>query len=306
MNGQTIVDRPYARSAAENLRRWQQSGGPRQWVEARGGRWTHADWLGLLEALRRSPYWPLEADAVGLALEESRRRREGLRRWERSGEARRWVADHGGEWTHEQWLGLLADLSRSPYWPLDLNAVATVLAEIRQEWRNLRRWQQSCQAGEWVAAREGCWGPEDRPALQEFLRREGFWPLDLEEAEAVLAQRTAQWWNLRRWQEAGQPDLWVEARQGSWGHADWLALLAGLRVSAYWPMDPDAVGAVLEQARLRYQDLHRDEEAGEEAPASWEVRVQASAPPGLMPRPTGHLGLLRLLPTPQHLDSPAA
>jgi hypothetical protein len=54
----------------ENLRRWRESGGARAWVEARQGRWDHQDWLALLESLRRSPYWPMRPEAVGLALEE--------------------------------------------------------------------------------------------------------------------------------------------------------------------------------------------------------------------------------------------
>jgi hypothetical protein len=60
-------------SEAENLRRWRDSGGPGAWVEARGGQWGHAEWLALLEELKRSPYWPMQPDAVGLALEEAQR-----------------------------------------------------------------------------------------------------------------------------------------------------------------------------------------------------------------------------------------
>jgi hypothetical protein len=55
--------------------------------------------------------------------------------------------------------------------------------------------------------------------------------------------------NLRRWQESGQPRLWVEAHRGRWDHADWLALLKTLRGSAFWPLDPEAVGRLLEQMR---------------------------------------------------------
>jgi hypothetical protein len=58
---------------AENLRRWRDSGQARAWVEARGGHWDHDDWLTLLEDLKRSPYWPMQADAVGLVLEEAKR-----------------------------------------------------------------------------------------------------------------------------------------------------------------------------------------------------------------------------------------
>lgn len=58
---------------ADNLRRWRESGQARAWVEARQGYWNHDDWLALLEGLKRSPFWPMNADAVGLLLEESKR-----------------------------------------------------------------------------------------------------------------------------------------------------------------------------------------------------------------------------------------
>jgi hypothetical protein len=57
----------------ENLRRWRESGQARAWVEAHQGSWNHADWLALLEELKRSPFWPMNADAVGLLLEENKR-----------------------------------------------------------------------------------------------------------------------------------------------------------------------------------------------------------------------------------------
>lgn len=57
----------------ENLRRWRQSGGPRSWVESRHGQWGHAEWLALLDELRRSPFWPMHPDEVGAVLEEHKR-----------------------------------------------------------------------------------------------------------------------------------------------------------------------------------------------------------------------------------------
>src|SRR5260370_42567964 len=65
--------RQAAPSEAENLQRWRESGQARAWVEAHGGRWNHADWLALLEELRRSPFWPMQADAIGLVLESEKR-----------------------------------------------------------------------------------------------------------------------------------------------------------------------------------------------------------------------------------------
>src|SRR5947209_20209678 len=102
---------------SENLRRWQQSGGPRRWVDARQGRWNHDAWLALLAELRQSPYWPLDPAAVGLALDEARTRRLNLRRWERSGQARQWVAAHQGRWGHDDWLAPLRDLAPCPSAP---------------------------------------------------------------------------------------------------------------------------------------------------------------------------------------------
>jgi hypothetical protein len=62
-----VVDPP-----ADNLRRWRESGQPRAWVEARQGRWDHDAWLALLDDLQRSSFWPMNPDAVGLMLEETR------------------------------------------------------------------------------------------------------------------------------------------------------------------------------------------------------------------------------------------
>jgi hypothetical protein len=58
--------------------------------------------------------------------------------------------------------------------------------------------------------------------------------------------------NLRRWRESGQARAWVEARQGQWGHEDWLALLEALKQSEFWPLDPDAVGLALEDAKREW------------------------------------------------------
>src|SRR5205823_1187148 len=89
---------------------------------------------------------------------------------------------------------------------------------------NLRRWQQSGGPRRWVEAHLGRWGHDDWLALLEALRRSEFWPLDQDAAEQVLRRLTAEWLNLRRWRQSGQPGLWVRARQGWWDHGDWLAL----------------------------------------------------------------------------------
>jgi hypothetical protein len=58
------------RPESENLRRWRESEQPRSWVEAHKGQWNHQEWLGLLETLQRSPYWPMQPEDVGRVLEE--------------------------------------------------------------------------------------------------------------------------------------------------------------------------------------------------------------------------------------------
>jgi len=59
---------------AENLRRWMEAGQAWQWVQAQDGRWDHDAWLGLLDELKRSSFWPMQPDALGLALEETKRK----------------------------------------------------------------------------------------------------------------------------------------------------------------------------------------------------------------------------------------
>jgi hypothetical protein len=58
---------------AENLRRWQESGQARAWVEAHHGLWGHDDWLALLDELKRSPFWPMQPEEIGLVLEDQKR-----------------------------------------------------------------------------------------------------------------------------------------------------------------------------------------------------------------------------------------
>src|SRR5947209_4379267 len=97
----------------ENLRRWQESGQPRSWVEARQGRWNHVDWLSLSESLEQSEYWPLQLPAVGELLEEQRTHYDNFQRWKPTDQARRWVAERQGEWDHGGWLAFLDGLRTS-------------------------------------------------------------------------------------------------------------------------------------------------------------------------------------------------
>src|SRR5262245_708916 len=65
--------------------------------------------------------------------------------------------------------------------------------------------------------------------------------------------------NLARWVASGQPDRWLESHAAGWGHDDWLSLIAALRGSTYWPMEPVAVGQVLERLKhSRHLKRNRD------------------------------------------------
>lgn len=184
---------------ARNLRRWAESGQPRQWVASHCGTWDHHDWLMLLANLRHSEFWPMHPDAVGAALEKIKRERANLRRWQDAEHGRRWVEARQGKWDHGDWLRLMDELRDSDFWPLNPEAVGRSLEGYRAEWRARHLWQ-----------------------LKENSRR------------------------LWRWQESGWPRSWVRLHQGWWDHEDWLSLLADLERSDYWPLDPEAVGQVLE------------------------------------------------------------
>lgn len=57
----------------ENLERWKASGEPKRWVVIHNYSWNHNDWSSLLEALKKSDYWPMNPDDVGTVLEEEKR-----------------------------------------------------------------------------------------------------------------------------------------------------------------------------------------------------------------------------------------
>jgi hypothetical protein len=44
------------------------------------------------------------------------------------------VESHQGHWNHQDWLALLDELRRSPFWPMHPDAVGQVLEEVRREW----------------------------------------------------------------------------------------------------------------------------------------------------------------------------
>jgi hypothetical protein len=255
------------RGPAENLRRWTASGEARRWVEARGGAWTHDDWLRLVDALWDSWYWPLDTGELGRELERINREWGNLRRWIASGQAERWVQCRLGEWGHDDWLALARSLRRSEFWPLDLDAVGAELEACKRRYRNFVRWQTSGHGRRWVAARRGQWDDRAWAGLLDELRRSAYWPLDVGAVERALAELKAEWWNLHRWRASGLARRWVAARDGRWGHDDWLALLASLRASGFWPVDPAAVGRALEEVRTEWANLRRWEASG--APRRW-------------------------------------
>ncbi len=260
---------------SENLRRWQQSGLPRRWVEARQGHWDHAAWEQLLAGLRASEFWPLEAEAVGRTLEELRRLHLNLQRWHDSGWPRRWVEDRAGQWQHGDWLALLDQLRASEYWPLEIEAVGQALEELAQEWRNLRRWQDSGDPRQWVEEHQGEWDHAEWLQLVAVLRQSAFWPINLAAVGRLLEELKLAYWNLRRWRDSGLARRWVEAHQGRWDHAARLTLLDALQKSEFWPIDTVALAQLLEQVRLEQRNLRRWEESGgprrwvEERTGSW-------------------------------------
>jgi hypothetical protein len=260
-----------------NLRHWQGSGQPRWWVEVREGRWGHAEWLDLLEALRWSHFWPVNPDDVGLVVEEAKRRYWNLRRWRESGRPRRWVEERQGRWAREDWLALLEELRQSEFWPMDDFLAELALEECRAEYWNLWRWHESGQPRRWVEERQGRWAHEDWLQLLEGLRAGGLWPVDLDEVDRTLRQLNLEWWNVHRWRTSGMARRWVEDRRGRWDQEDWLVLLDALRASDFWPADPEAVRRVVEEIRAELFPSPADKAP---APKAGALR---QAPPVLPP-----------------------
>lgn len=171
---------------ADNLSRWEESGQPWRWVESRCGVWDHRDWLILLANLRHSEFWPMEPDAVGAVLERMKQERANLKRWQESGHGRRWVEARQGQWNHDDWLRLLRGLQGSVFWPMKTAAVGQILEGYRDEWHNLRFWEQSGQPRRWIELHQARWDHGDWLALVQVLRRSDYWPLDLNAAAILL------------------------------------------------------------------------------------------------------------------------
>ena len=222
---------------ADNLRRWKDSGQPRSWIEAHQGQWNHADWQSLVESLRQSDFWPMDLEAVSGVLDEVKKQASNLRRWQEVGLPRLWVGSHHGQWNHDDWRALVEILKRSAFWPLDLDAVAVALEEVKRRYWNLHRWKASGQPGRWLASYQGEWAHSDWLALVESLQQSDFWPMYLDAVSGVLEEVKRANANLQRLQEEGLPQLWVRSHGGRWNHDDWLALLDLLKRLGFWPLD---------------------------------------------------------------------
>jgi hypothetical protein len=244
--------------ANERLQLWQETGA-RRWVEEHEGKWNHADWLRLQEDLRHQGI--VDFDVVVRILERCKTEYWNLRRWRDSGEAWRWVEAHRGEWSHHDWMTLLSGLQ---CWlgRLDPVAVGQTLEDLKQRYRALQQWVASGAPARWVEEHNGHWEHADWLALLADLERSAYGPLVLEGVGRVLEEHKWAYWNLRRWESSGEPYRWVEAHRGRWTHGDWQRLLAGLEHSEFWPMPADAIGAILERTRKRYEGLRRWQQSG--------------------------------------------
>ena len=108
-----------------------------------------------------------------------------------------------------------------------------------------------------------------RPRLPEHPRRKA--DLEREHREQEEAE------NLRRWRDADQARIWVEACQGKWTHADWTGFLENLQRSEFWPMDPSAVGDVVEQRKQEWFAEKQREETRQKAEMERKRREEEEA-----------------------------
>lgn len=205
---EVVDEAPERGCQAENLIRWQLSEWPPAWVAEHGGRWNHDDWLELLGALAESEFWPMSPEGIGRLLEEEAERlnllAENLNRWRNSGHPEEWVKARRGEWNHDDWTGLLGELSDGEFWPMNPESVGRVLEEIKgsiqaadeaphdeavtQQAENLARWLDSGQPQRWVAERKGDWNHDDWTSLLGLLAESDLWPMEPEEIGRTLEE----------------------------------------------------------------------------------------------------------------------
>jgi hypothetical protein len=226
----------------------------RTWVEAHNGSWDHVQWLLLLGELRRGGWVDLDPDSVGRVLERKKREYRNLRLWRDSGEAWRWIAARKGEWVRHEWLTLLAGLQ---CWlgPIDPAALDEALQKLRRIYVDWQRWLNTGAAARWVERRQGEWGHDDWLRLLGEVRSAGFGSLPADLIGLTLEECKRAYWNLRRWEESGEPYRWVEAHRGRWTADDLRRLGASLERSAFAPLDGPSIEAALLRARQRYEAL---------------------------------------------------
>ncbi len=256
----------HEKAIAENLRRWRQSGQAWDWVVAHQGSWNHQDWLKLLAELQGTQFWPMVPAEVGRVLEEMKVCYTNLKRWKESGHPAWWVQTRNGAWSNGDWNALMDLLRRSEYWPLFPPAVEEMMAELKERYENLTRWQESGAPLQWVEDCRGEWNHQDWLNLLAELQQSEFWPMTPEDVGRVLEELKAQYKNLQRWQASGEPRLWVETRGRLWSHGDWTELLAQLETSEFWPINPIMVGNLLEQIK---NEVHADWDQFETAEPVW-------------------------------------
>jgi hypothetical protein len=246
-----------------NLRRWLDTGAAAHWVAMHQGNWNHNDWEVLREGLQKSEFWPLDARALGEALEGLKPQWSNLRRWQYSGEARRWVETRQGQWDDNDWLALLGTLKQSDFWPLDADQVGLALEAARRRY-HLLCWQETGELLQWVRSHTDGWNHDDWLTLLHDLPTSGFWPIDAD-ALGQLLERTAQECRrLGRWRESGQALRWVESHRGQWDHSEWLSLLGTFQWSGQGPADAEAVRNILEEVKGEWS--HRQELTAQQTP----------------------------------------
>jgi hypothetical protein len=171
-----------------NLQRWLDSGEAWQWVQEHQGQSTAEDLRTLLRALQHSEYGPIDPVSVAGQVRQLELEWANLQRWQESGEPRKWVEDHQGEWNPPERERLLEVLRQSDYWPLNQPAIEQVLEQHRLEWWNLRRWQRSGLAQRWLEMHRGGRDRHDWLALLDKLRQSDFWPIEIEALRQVVEE----------------------------------------------------------------------------------------------------------------------
>jgi hypothetical protein len=126
----------------------------------------------------------------------------------------------------------------------------------------LRHWVDGGAPYRWVEAQRGRWNHSDWVDLLNSLYRARLGPVPEEALGRILEAARCRWDNLQRWEQAGEAYRWVEAHQGQWTHADWLALPIEITASGHGPMELEALGRLLERTRTEWQNLCRWRDQG--------------------------------------------